>query len=179
MAEQTSPSIITRINQMVWKKKMFWSRERVQVWFGSVSLFPFFLCVCVRCIAERLPSSTQTDSIAHWLSSVKVGRDERAALLSAKDSFLWTGTMNCLFNDWMSCKMYTRMKKGEKLFAVAYSKSKYMSHQNHCGHGRAKQSNKPVWSFNCPSAAPYIPDMGQTAFYNIINFKLQKLYCWK
>lgn len=37
-----------------------------------------------------------------------------------------------------------------------------------------KQSSKPAWSFNCPSAAPYIPDMGQTGFYNVVNFPVAK-----
>lgn len=36
------------------------------------------------------------------------------------------------------------------------------------------KATKPVWSFNCPSAAPYIPDMGQTGFYNVINFRAAK-----
>lgn len=57
-------------------------------------------------------------------------------------------------------KMYTRIKKKKEKKCALYRPQ--------------KQSSKPAWSFNCPSAAPYIPDTGQTGFYNVVNFRVAK-----
>lgn len=122
-------------NNMQWpNKRIFWSGERIQVWFDSVSLF-------VPCIAEHLPSSTQTawqtNSIAHWFSTVKVGRDEFVCqrLISLS---LWTETLINLHR--LNVVDVLADLTQEKVSECAYRKGENMSHQPHCDQGKAEQN---------------------------------------
>lgn len=146
MAEQTLPSIITRNNQMVWKR-IVWSRERVQVWFGSASLFLFLL----RPLHRRAPAVFYTNSVTDRLNRTLTfrcqGWNGRTGAFVCERLISLDGNDELLVQRWhvvhmlAKCTQWFKKKKvKEKLFASAYSKSKYMSHPLHSGQGKTEQS---------------------------------------